>query len=100
VDQKRLQVRDWKSLHEQKTEDLKRRVAEGSLSPKKEARAEAVLRHAAPSASAIGWVATLGWELWSPPRMLQNGGDLRGVLSEIIAAGVTPPIPAALGVLD
>jgi hypothetical protein len=33
------------SLHEQTSEDLKRKVAEGSLSPKKEARAEAVLRH-------------------------------------------------------
>jgi hypothetical protein len=33
------------TLHEQATEDLKRQVADGSLSPKKEARAEAVLRH-------------------------------------------------------
>jgi hypothetical protein len=33
------------TLHEQTTEDLKRQVADGSLSPKKEARAEAVLRH-------------------------------------------------------
>ena len=33
------------TLHEQTTKDLKRQVADGSLSPKKEARAEAVLRH-------------------------------------------------------
>ena len=33
------------SLHEQTTEELKRQVADGTLSPKKEARAEAVLRH-------------------------------------------------------
>jgi hypothetical protein len=33
------------TLHEQTTDDLKQQVAEGSLSPKKEARAEAVLRH-------------------------------------------------------
>jgi hypothetical protein len=33
------------TIHEQTTQDLKRQVAEGSLSPKKEARAEAVLRH-------------------------------------------------------
>jgi hypothetical protein len=33
------------TLHEQSTKDLKRQVADGSLSPKKEARAEAVLRH-------------------------------------------------------
>ena len=33
------------TLHEQTTEELKRQVADGSLSPKKEARAEAVLRH-------------------------------------------------------
>jgi hypothetical protein len=33
------------TLHEQSTKDLERQVAHGSLSPKKEARAEAVLRH-------------------------------------------------------
>jgi hypothetical protein len=33
------------ALHEQPSSELKRQVAEGSLSPKKEARAEAVLRH-------------------------------------------------------
>jgi hypothetical protein len=33
------------TLHEQTTEALKRQVADGTLSPKKEARAEAVLRH-------------------------------------------------------
>jgi hypothetical protein len=33
------------SLHEQTSEELKRQVADGTLSPKKEARAEAVLRH-------------------------------------------------------
>ena len=33
------------TLHEQTTEELKRQVADGALSPKKEARAEAVLRH-------------------------------------------------------
>ena len=33
------------TLHEQTTEELKRQVADGTLSPKKEARAEAVLRH-------------------------------------------------------
>jgi hypothetical protein len=33
------------SLHEQTTEELKRQVANGTLSPKKEARAEALLRH-------------------------------------------------------
>jgi hypothetical protein len=33
------------TLHEQSTKDLKQQVAEGSLSPKKEARAAAVLRH-------------------------------------------------------
>ena len=33
------------TLHERSTEDLKQQVADGSLSPKKEARAEAVLRH-------------------------------------------------------
>jgi hypothetical protein len=33
------------TLHEQSTKDLKRQVVDGSLSPKKEARAEAVLRH-------------------------------------------------------
>jgi hypothetical protein len=33
------------TLHEQSTKDLKQQVADGSLSPKKEARAEAVLRH-------------------------------------------------------
>ena len=32
-------------LHEQTTKNLKRQVADGSLSPKKEARAEAVQRH-------------------------------------------------------
>ena len=31
--------------HEQTTEALKQQVADGTLSPKKEARAEAVLRH-------------------------------------------------------
>jgi hypothetical protein len=33
------------TIHEQSTKDLKRQVDDGSLSPKKEARAEAVLRH-------------------------------------------------------
>jgi hypothetical protein len=33
------------TLHEQTTAELKRQVADGTLSPKKEARAEAVLRH-------------------------------------------------------
>jgi hypothetical protein len=33
------------TLHEQSSKDLKQQVADGSLSPKKEARAEAVLRH-------------------------------------------------------
>ena len=33
------------TLHEQTTQELKRQVADGTLSPKKEARAEAVLRH-------------------------------------------------------
>ena len=33
------------TLHEQSTKDLKRQVDDGSLSPKKEARAEAVLHH-------------------------------------------------------
>ena len=33
------------TMHEQSTKDLKRQVDDGSLSPKKEARAEAVLRH-------------------------------------------------------
>ena len=32
------------TLHKQTTEELKRQVADGTLSPKKEARAEAVLR--------------------------------------------------------
>jgi hypothetical protein len=33
------------TIHEQSTKDLKRQVADGALSPKKEAMAEAVLRH-------------------------------------------------------
>ena len=33
------------TLHEQSTKDLKRQVDDGSLSPKKEAKAEAVLRY-------------------------------------------------------
>jgi hypothetical protein len=33
------------SLHEQTSEALKRQVADGTLSPKKEARAEVVLRY-------------------------------------------------------
>ena len=33
------------TLHEQTTQELKRQVADGTLSAKKEARAEAVLRH-------------------------------------------------------
>ncbi len=48
------------TLHEQTTKDLKRQVADGSLSPKKEARAEAVLRHR--RAERIGdWLGRYAW---------------------------------------
>jgi hypothetical protein len=53
------------TLHEQSTKDLERQVAHGSLSPKKEASAEAVLRHRRAERIAIGWVGILGWEPWS-----------------------------------
>ena len=48
------------TLHEQTTKDLQRQVADGSLSPKKEARAEAVLRHR--RAERIGdWLGRHSW---------------------------------------
>jgi hypothetical protein len=48
------------TLHEQTTEDLKRQVADGSLSPKKEARAEAVLRHRR-AESIRDWLGRHAW---------------------------------------
>jgi hypothetical protein len=47
-------------LHEQSTKDLKRQVADGSLSPNKEARAEAVLRHRR-AASIRDWLGRHAW---------------------------------------
>lgn len=48
------------TLHEQSTENLKRQVSDGSLSPKKEARAEAVLRRR--RAERIGeWLGRHRW---------------------------------------
>ena len=48
------------TLHEQSTKDLKRQVDDGSLSPKKEAKAEAVLRYR--RAERVGdWLGRHAW---------------------------------------
>jgi hypothetical protein len=48
------------TLHEQPTEELKQQVAAGSLSPKKVARAEAVLRHRRAERTAA-WLGRHAW---------------------------------------
>jgi hypothetical protein len=48
------------TIHEQSTKDLKRQVADGALSPKKEAMAEAVLRHRR-AARIRDWLGRHAW---------------------------------------